>query len=620
MGTCAGRIGLGGLVLWGFLAGSGAGGEEKAAGQEEKEEERPFDLGTTVVTGTPVERRAADVTSAVSVIDAAEIEASNADYVMDVIDPLPGVYVRRDGIYGRQAIELRGLGDNCRRIQTLVDGRPEKMSLFGCTVTQTLPLANVERIEVVRGPESILYGSDAMGGVVNIVTRRRREPGFGTGLVSSYGSYGTFHGLLRHGGRIGAFDYYATYDHKETEGHRRNSDYEADFGSLRLGLDLDEVWRLELSGQYFQDEGEDPGPETAPYTNEDRRMYERWSMDADLVGRWDRAEFSITVYHNAGEHEFDMPSINDFWHSDDRTSGVLTKLALSVYESENLEDTLTIGHEYQYQWAEPEDSWVDWARAHMPAAFMDFGPYSTNSNDVFAFNEIRLGPWVNTLGLRAHYDDHRKEWEILPQVGLLYHLSEESVLRAKLGKGFRLARYSELHLYPAHNEELDPEEVWSYELGLTHAFAPWLSVSVNPFFMDVKNLVQTLPNPSPPPAVRNVNSGDFLIRGVEMGVDLRPMAGLDIGLYYTFTDIEDPSGTGHANREGKPRHVFHGVLTYRQDRFRVSLNGKYVAGLYDSNLLAGGAIEKVDNFFVAGAKASYQVHENVQVFAGIENL
>jgi len=111
--------------------------------QDDETTRKTFDMNEIVVTATPVERKAKDITSAVSVINSAEIEASNADYVMDVIGSLPSVYIRRDAIMGRQDIEIRGLGSNLRRLQTLIDGRPEKMSLFGCTVAQTLPLANV---------------------------------------------------------------------------------------------------------------------------------------------------------------------------------------------------------------------------------------------------------------------------------------------------------------------------------------------------------------------------------------------------------------------------------------------------------------------------------------------
>ena len=623
------RIGVGlvsAIVCLSIMGVSSLGADENAIENEEKSElskksTEAFDLGEIVVTATRVQRKVKDVTSAVSVVDEAEIEASNAEYVMDVIGSQPSIYIRRDAIFGRQAIEIRGLGSNCRRILVLVDGRPEKMSLFGCTITQTLPLSNVERIEVIRGPESVLYGTDAMGGVVNIITKRLLDPGYYSSALFSYGSYETLHGLLRHGGNTGRFDYYITYDRKQTDGHRANSAYNANFLSLRTGYQLDDAWRFELAGQYFKDKSEDPGPVTDPYTNNDKREYMRYSCDADLIGKWDRAEFTLTVYDNEGKHQFDMPSIDDFWHSKDRTLGVLTKYAYEIYESDDTKDTITIGYEYQYQWAEPEEDWVSWAQANMPARFMDFGPYEMNNHDVFAFNELTWGRWVNSLGLRGHYDDEDGRCEAIPQVGLLCHVTEETTARAKVSKGFRQPRFSELHLFPAHNEDLEPEEVWSYEVALSQAFSPWLSVFVNPFYMDVKNMIQQEPNDSPPPRFLNENSGKFYIRGVETGVDIRPSENLNMTAYYTFTDIEDGKPDNpYANREGKPEHVVNAVVKYTIDKATLSLEMEYVAGLYDSDLLAGGEIQKVGNFFVADVKASYQLHKNLQVFAGVENV
>ena len=587
----------------------------------EENEQGPFDLGELVVTATKVAKKVGDVTSAVNVVDEAEIEASNAEYVMDIIGSLPSIYIRRDAIFGRQAIEIRGLGSNCRRILTLIDGRPEKMSLFGCTITQTLPLSNVERIEVIRGPESVLYGTDAMGGVVNIITKRLLETGYYSSALFSYGSYETLHGLLRHGGNTGKFDYYITYDRKQTDGHRNNSAYDANFFSLRTGYQLDDAWRFELSGQYFKDNGEDPGPDTDPYTNNDKKEYIRYSWDANLIGKLDRAEFTLTVYNNEGKHEFDMPSINDFWHSKDRTLGVLTKYAYNIYEKDDMQDRITAGYEYQYQWAEPQEDWVSWAQANMPARLMDFGSYERNNQDIFTFNEFTKNRWVNSLGLRAHYDDEGSGWEAIPQVGLLCHVTEETTARAKISKGFRQPRFSELHLFPAHNEDLEPEEVWSYEAALSQAFSPWFSIFINPFYMDVKNMIQQEPNDSPPPRFLNENSGEFYIRGVETGLDIRPLKNLNMIVYYTFTDIEDSeSKNPHTNREGKPEHVINAVTKYTLGKLAVSLDMEYVAGLYDSDLLAGGEIQKVDNFFVMDVKASYELYKNLQIFAGIENV
>ncbi|MFW5871307.1 MAG: TonB-dependent receptor [Verrucomicrobiota bacterium] len=609
------------LIAATLLTGSACLNTAISQEKTKTETQKDFDRNELVVTATPVTRKAKDITSAISVIDSAEIEASNADYVMDVIGSLPSVYIQRDAILGRQDIAIRGLGSNLRRLQTLIDGRPEKMSLFGCTVAQTLPLANVERIEVIRGPEAVLHGTDAMGGVVNIITRRKWDRGYESNALLSYGSHDTFHGLLRHSGNTGTMDYYITYDHKETEGHRDNSAYDADFFSLRTGYQLDDIWRLELSGQYFRDKAEDPGPENNPYTNNDKKEYIRYSWDADLIGKKENSEFLLTVYNNEGEHDFNMPSISDYWHSKDRTLGVLTRCTRDIYEHDDIKDALTVGYEFKHQWAEPQDDWVAWARANMPARFMDFGPYERNNHDVFAFNELVKGRWVQTLGLRGHWDDEAEKWEALPQAGVLCHVTKDTTARAKVAKGFRQPRFSELHLFPAHNEDLEPEEVWSYEVALNHAFTPRLSAFVNPFYMDVQNFVQQEANTSPPPEFLNINSGEFTIQGVEVGLDSRPIDDLNMTVHYTYTEIEDgPSGNPHANREGKPEHVVNATAGYRLDKTKISLEGEYIAGLYDSNLLAGGNIEKVDNFFVFDLKSSYLVNPKFEIFAGIENL
>lgn len=112
----------------------------------------------------------------------------------------PGFSSGRQGIL-EELMYIRGIGQNGRRINVLIDGRPTKMANFGCTVTHSLPLNNVERIEVVRGPFSIAYGSDALGGVVNIITKRMEE-GFGNDVAVSYDSNDTRKSRLRHGGNF----------------------------------------------------------------------------------------------------------------------------------------------------------------------------------------------------------------------------------------------------------------------------------------------------------------------------------------------------------------------------------------------------------------------------------
>ncbi|NLB59916.1 MAG: TonB-dependent receptor [Lentisphaerae bacterium] len=585
------------------------------------EETAALRVDEIVVLGTRQPRKVKDITSAVSVIDQEQIDQLNADYVMDAISAEPSVYVRRDTIYGRQDVSIRGQGSEIRRIQTLIDGRPEKMSLFGCSVAQTLPLANVDRVEVLRGPESVLYGTDAMGGVVNIITRRRLDPGWETDGEVQYGSHNSLRSVLRHGGKMEGFDYYATYDHKQTDGYRANSRYEADFGSLRLGQDLNDVWRVEASGQYLADLGHDPGPTTNPFIHNDRRKYKRGSGNLSLSGTWDDARFTAVTYYNHGIHQFDMPTINDFWHSKDETFGAKLEYSQVLFENDSWKSVPTIGYEYQYLWGRPENSWVAWAKQNMPVKYMNLGSSIQQNNDLYLFHELTWGRWVNTLGARGHVDNIDSDLTLMPHVGLLRHLTDSTTVRAKVARGFRQPRFSELYLFPAHTEDLEPEDIWGYDLGLIQRLGSWGSVEITPFYQQAHNMIQTVPNPQPPPAAVNQNSGAFDTRGLELALELRPWPAGRLYCSYTYTDIEKASGANpYANRQGMPEHEFNLLGEWTVKQLRLSAELHYVAGLYDSDILSGGEIAKVADYCVVNLKAAYPLTPEAEIFAGIDNL
>lgn len=593
-----------------------------AIAQENKpvveEENKPIELEPMVVTGTPTPRNISGVTATVSVIPREEIEGSDAVYVGDLLKYHPAVHISDEGTFGRQGISIRGLGSNCRRIQLLFDGRPEKMSLFGCIVTQTVPLTNIDRIELARGPESVLYGSDSLGGTINVITRRRTEPGFETSIIGSYGSNGTWHSQLSHGGKSGAFDYYITADHKQTEGHRPNSEYKSDFGSIRLGYQIDPVWRAEFRSQFFEDDAENPGPTWRPAQNADEMMYRRWSWDASLSAKVDLTDFVISCYQNYGKHDFNMPTFNDYWLSKDYTFGVLTKLTQVVYESDAVSDAITIGYEYQRQWAKPLDDYTD--RIVAMRQFYDFGPYTTNMHEAFAYNELTIGPVVATAGLRAHWDDWKEHLEWIPQAGLLWHATESTTFKAKVSKGFRLPRFSELYLFPAHNERLEPEKLWNFEAGVSQTlFDKRLQLSATGFYSRMRNQVRTLNNPNPPPMRLNVNTESFFIRGIELEARANPWDPLTLAIAYSLIDVEDPRGTGHINREDTPQHMVAAMAQLKVNKLTFTCEAKFVEGLYASNQTDGG-IGLLNDYFVSNLGLSYQVAKNLRVFGGVDNL
>ncbi|MCG2661183.1 MAG: TonB-dependent receptor, partial [Kiritimatiellae bacterium] len=193
--------------------------------------------------------------------------------------------------------------------------------------------------------------------------------------------------------------------------------------------------------------------------------------------------------------------------------------------------------------------------------------------------------------------------------------------RAKAARGFRQPRFSELYLFPAHDEDLKPEDIWGYDVGLIQTFGSVFSVEITPFYQSVHNMIQTVPNSTPPPQSINQNSGAFDIKGVETGVEWRPVDPCRFIVAYTYTDIDDAeTGDSNANRMGMPEHVVNGKLEYTIKKLTLSAEVQYIAGLYDSDIFGGGAISKVDNYYVANLKASYTVIQYTEIFGGIDNL
>ena len=151
-----------------FTSGAGLCGDAKG---EKPDTLVQYRMEGIIVTATRIESPLESLALSVSFIGPEEIDVSLKNSSTDLAGILPGVFIMRTGNFGRSDVSIRGLGSSGRQSLVLMEGRPERMALFDCTVTQSFPLHDVERVEVVKGASSTMYGSGAMGGVMNVIPR-----------------------------------------------------------------------------------------------------------------------------------------------------------------------------------------------------------------------------------------------------------------------------------------------------------------------------------------------------------------------------------------------------------------------------------------------------------------
>ncbi|MGM0568599.1 MAG: TonB-dependent receptor, partial [Elusimicrobiota bacterium] len=399
-----------------------------------------FNLGEIVVRPYDYGHEMEELPFSSSIITWNEIENSNIFSYSNSLENLPGVKVHRTGNFGRADIQIRGRGDRGRQIITLVNGRPALMGLFGCTITNSLPVENIQRIEVIRGPASVLYGSNSLGGAVNIVTRDEMKKGFSTVIRTSAGSFNSHRQRLRQSGRIDSFAYTFTGGLNVSGGFRENSAYESQSYTLGTRYRLTDSSQLSLRGAYYNGTKEYPEP-----SNNKRVEYERASVEADYEFKKVKGDHALKVYRNFGDHLFDNG--NNF---NDYTNGLLLNSAFDFSKK----DKLNAGVEVRQMGGE-----------HMRAN-MKIGEWNKYEFALFSLYRRKLGEKLRlSAGARYSIDEVARD-VFLTQAGATYRISDNTILRLIRSEGFRYPQINDLYMFGASNESLEPETSANHEIGL----------------------------------------------------------------------------------------------------------------------------------------------------------
>jgi vitamin B12 transporter len=490
-----------------------------------------------VVTATKTETPQGRLGAAVTVITEEDIRAHNHVDIEEVLRTVPGVEVQRSGTFGKEtAISIRGAGP--KQVQVLIDGMRVKQPTQGFVDLSDLSLDAVERIEVVRGPQSTLYGADAIGGVVNIITRKGTGPPTGT-LSFEGGSHQTFREQATLSGAAGAFNYSFAASRFDSRGQERtfdNDDSDQTTFAGRLGFDLSPTASVTATGRYAKSSTDVPNQGFFPFDRDpdsqqqnelalftlryDQKLFEWWEIAGRMGQLWHDTGFQ-DVAHVPG----DFGSVSQI---DTRRREFEV---LSTWHAGKV-NSVTLGVEHRNE------------RAYNRHTFRA----ETNTRSLFLQDELRLFDRL-VLGGGVRFEDSDAfggEWT--PRLSLAVLLRETGTkLRGAWGKGFRAPTLNDLFFPdftggfcpPFGNPALEPERSTSWEAGVDQRL--WegrVRGGLTYFRNKFRNLITSDLIPATF-CFQATNVGHARTEGVEYATEVEPLDWLLFSVNYTFTQTEN---------------------------------------------------------------------------------
>ena len=477
-----------------------------------------------VVTGTRNETDVRHLSQTVSVVSRTQIEQSLQPSLLPLLsEQVPGLFVTARGTMGygvsngaAGSISLRGLSGGSGRLMVLIDGHPQYAGIFGHPISDAYQSFLAERVEVLRGPASVLYGSNAMGGVVNIVTRQMRQDGIQTDVHAGYGSYNTTETELTNRIRKGRFSSIISGSYNRTDGHRADMEFEQYGGYAKLGYEVTRNWNLRADINLTHFNASYPGPVHAPLLDGDQRIT-RGMTSLAIENHYGKTSGAVSYFYNWGNHWINdgyTPSSGE-GPQDSRFLSRDNMTGLSLYQSARLfkGNRITVGFDWFRYGGHAWNEFVSGEQTGTKSDLVD-----KHEDELAGYLDLRqdIDTWLTFhAGLRAdHHSRVGLEW--VPQAGLAFHLPYAMELKASASKGFRYPILREMYLFPPQNPDLKPESMWNYELALSGRLMNGrLSYGLNLFYIDGKNLIQTLPNPNGS-GMLNQNTGNIQNSGIEI--------------------------------------------------------------------------------------------------------
>ncbi len=614
------------------------------------------ELDTVVVTATRIAQRNYKIVGNVTVITADQIAASNAQNIPELLSDVQGVNIYAYSTAKTTLVDIRGFGDtSSRNVLVLVNGRKiNSTDMSGPDLLQ-VPLEAVERVEIIRGAGSVLYGDNAVGGIVNIITKKGE--GKLSGKVGTvYGSYDRRGTDLEISGASHDISYFLYSKYFDDQGYRQNSDVLAKDLNTRLDYDFSDILSTSFNfGWHEDDSGLPGGLNSAELRTLGRRGSPSPEDFSSTKDRFVNLGFHLTPWQEedyVGELVLDLSYRNrDVYDEFNEYAGYETHTKRSIdttgIAAKYIFDHLVFNKEVNFvtgiDYYDHENDILGSATSpdDLTISKEEFGIYG------FLQYEFLKDLFVNG-GTRYHKADYAfsqrnvavdtkqspDEW--VSMGGMKYEYAKGSNLHWNVQQTFRFLATDEWYsstsnpdwgLTPGLNTGISQQTGIQYEMGLKHNFHDAVIVNVTPYWMDLNDEIFF-----DPVALSNSNYDKTRRVGVEFGDKVDLLKFFDVGFLdklefssdYTY---QDPQFLEGAN-DGKdipmaPRHQAGAGLTAEfWKHYNVSLKGEYVGSRFAINDVSNGALHgtsAVKPYYTLNTRIAY-TNDNLELYAAINNL
>jgi len=562
--------------------------------------EEGVDLGNIVVTPSRIGEAYRYATQDINVVDEGQIAQSGAHDSTEILGTLPSVDVLGYGGLGStQSIQIRGATSS--QVLTLIDGRPVNSPRDAMTDFNQIPLSNIERIEVLRGPASSMYGSSAVGGVVNIITKSGKEK-METSFSNIAGSFDTRITSFTHGYKVNNVDYFISWDNISSEGIRANADYKSNNVATKVGYQFDPDNHIGIASGYYNARAGTPGLLSNEDLN-DRQNTAKDYIDLTYTGKiLEDQDILIKLFRNRDRLEF-IETQDPL----DKTSHQTWVYGLDAQVSQRISEMLRLALGITGQ-----DSTIDSTSS---------GKHEYNLKGAYVDSEFS---WEDILvfKLGARWDDYSNFGDrISPSASLAVWLSKRLKLHALVGQSFRAPTFNDLY-WPREdggiwggvegNPHLGPEKATSFEAGFS-LYYKRLTADITLFKTNYRDLIEWASDATEWWRPENVSAAT--IQGVDINTEYRIADPLKVNFNYTYTESQ--------NRHTKkwliyrPRHLYKlGVAYAPVEKLKLGMNAIYKTKRFHDK----ENTVFLKQYAVVNFDCSYAVRPSFEIVFEVKNL